>query len=238
MKEKLLKVLLSSILLVGLYTPFATNSVEAKAASVQEGVVDIVNGHLAVRSQPSGNASSIGTLKRSQKVNVYSQKNGWAHIQYGSKKGYISLKYVRFYRTTSAGSVKKITDRAISTQRKTWEKAYTKNELYTIMSPAFTQAYIDGNFKTHYMKSGIRNGQQLYSIIPTEIWGYGISTFDWYGKYGKKPTYSFYVKNNAEYLIVSQYQQNEESGNNTMTLSLIKQPKSNWKVFGINRIYH
>ncbi|MFS0782196.1 SH3 domain-containing protein [Bacillus sp. 1P06AnD] len=231
-----LKGIIILALLFGMLSPFAS-PLKAQAASVQQGVVDITSGKLIVRSSPNAKASTIGSLSKSQKVAVLSQKNGWAQIQYGSKKGYVSLQYLRFYLSTSSSSVKKITDRVISIQRDTWDRTLSKQQIYSILAPAYTKAYIDGYFKVHMRTDGKRNGVQMYHINETDIFGYAISTFDWAKQYDPMPTHSYYKKNNSEYLIVSQYKNDEMDGNHTLTLSLIKEPKSSWKVYGINRVY-
>ncbi len=50
---------------------------------------------LNVRSKPDMNASIIGSLKQYQTVVVYETTNGFAKIRYGSKDGYVSLRYMK-----------------------------------------------------------------------------------------------------------------------------------------------
>ncbi|WP_052343563.1 SH3 domain-containing protein [Bacillus massiliigorillae] len=231
-KRVLLQIIISIALMVTVFIPFTTDS--TKAATTQIGTIDITSGKLNVRNSASSKAKVIGSLKRSDKVTVFSQlKTGWTQIQYGKGKGYISSDYVRFYKTTSPASVKKITDRVIKIQRSTWTYDLTKQQIYNMLSPAFSKDYIDLDFKQHFHISGKNSkGVPLYSIIETEIWGNGIVGFFWDDAI-HKPKYFFYHKNGVEYLEVSQFVVDEMTGNYTYTLYLKKEPKSDWKVYSI-----
>lgn len=239
MKNTFLKIVLSIVLALSLMMPLQVQT-EAAASQPQMATVDIIKGTLPVVSKPSKNAPVIGSLKRSEKVPVYSQtKSGWAEIRYNNKKAYISSQYIRFVKKTSLYSVKQITDRATALQRVTWKKNYTKQQIYSIMSPSFTKAYIDAYFKEHmYTVGKDQRGVQLYHVKETDIYGYGIDAFDWYLKVNpKKPTVSFYIKNGKEYLDVTHYHVSELSGNHYTTLYLFREPKSTWKVYKISRQY-
>ena len=50
---------------------------------------------LHVRSSPSAQASSLGTLAQNAEVSVLSTENGWGKITYQNQTGYISLTYTR-----------------------------------------------------------------------------------------------------------------------------------------------
>lgn len=50
---------------------------------------------LHVRSSPSAQASSLGTLAKNAEISVLSTENGWGKITYQNKTGYISLTYTR-----------------------------------------------------------------------------------------------------------------------------------------------
>jgi len=227
MRGKVLKGLLSFILTLMVFAPLS--QVEA---ATKKGVVDIESGVLNVRSGPGIKYQKIGALRNKATLTVYSIKNGWIQIKYGQRRGYVSDDYVRFYSAFSSATAKKISDRAIVMQRKTWEKNYTKAQIYSIMSPGNTKTYLDKYFKQQFRTAGKDSkGNQLYHIIETEIWGLAIYSIDWKPVYEpKKPTISHYVKNGREYLYVSQYHLNEESGNNTTTICFYKSG-SNWLVF-------
>ncbi|WP_228548358.1 SH3 domain-containing protein [Sporosarcina obsidiansis] len=63
---------------------------------------DILN----VREKPSTSSKKVGTLKKGNKVTVYSKtKDGWTQIQYKKKKAYVSTKYLKF--SSSSNSAKK-----------------------------------------------------------------------------------------------------------------------------------
>ena len=56
--------------------------------------VNTNGGNLNVRSGPSTGYTSIGKLANGTALQVYSINNGWAKIQYGSGKGYVSSSYL------------------------------------------------------------------------------------------------------------------------------------------------
>lgn len=237
MKFNMLKVFLVAILAVAVIMPFSKKDT-AQAASTKTGYVDISSGSLTVRSGPGANYKKVGSLKNGTKTTVYSQtKTGWSEIRYNKRKAYVSTQYLRFYYNMSQNTAKSITDRVIKMQRKTWERNYTKQQIYSIMTPGFTTPYIDKFFKEQMYKSGKdRYGNQMYHQIETEIFGYNIDSFEWYAK--KKPTIQYFIKANQEYLVVSQYLFDEESDNHWTYLYLSKvNSKSNWKVYNINRKY-
>lgn len=215
----------------------------AKAATNknQVGIVELQSGTLNVRSGPGVKYKRIGYLQNGTKVEVYKQiKNGWSEIRFKKSKAYVSSKYLRIQLRMSMEKAKSISDKVIGMQRKTWEKNYTKKQIYSIMAPGFTTAYIDRYFKQQMRKAGKdKSGTQLYHIIETEIWGYAIDSFDWEQKYQmQKPIISYYKKNGKEYLIVSQFLLNEESGDHTSKLYLSKSgPNKNWKVYKYVRRY-
>ncbi|MBX9999310.1 MULTISPECIES: SH3 domain-containing protein [Priestia] len=237
MKFNMLKVFLIAILAVAVILPFSKADT-TQAASTKTAYVDVSSGSLTVRSGPGANYKKVGSLKNGVKTTVYSQtKTGWSEIRYNKRKAYVSTKYLRFYYNMSQSTAKSITDRVINMQRKTWERNYTKQQIYSIMNPGFTTTYIDKFFKEQMYKSGKdRYGNQLYHQIETEIFGYNIDNFEWYAK--KKPTIQYYIKDNQEYLVVSQYLLDEESGNHWTYLYLSKaNSKSTWKVYDISRKY-
>ncbi|ALC89367.1 hypothetical protein AM500_05900 [Bacillus sp. FJAT-18017] len=225
--SKLIKWLVAFILAIGIFVPF--NRVEAAATT---GVVDVKSGLLNVRSGPGTKYKVIGTLKNKTKVTVYFIKNGWAQIKYKSKKAYVSDNYLRFYKKMSAATAEKITDRAISIQRVTWERNYTKAKIYSIMAPGFTKGFTDRYFKQQFRTAGKdKSGTPLFHVIETEIWGLAIYPIDWELDYEpKKPTITNYVKNGREYLMVSQYHVNEMRGNFISTIYFYKSG-SKWLVY-------
>ncbi|MGE8203784.1 SH3 domain-containing protein [Heyndrickxia sp. NPDC080065] len=239
-KSIILKMLLCFILLIPIMT-LSNSLLITKAATPQIGKVDLENGTLNVRNGPGINNKKIGFLRNGAKVNVYNQtKSGWSEIRYNKKKAYISTQYLRFDLKMSLAQAKSITDKVISMQRKTWERNYTKKQIYSIITPGYTTAYIDKYFKQQMRTAGKnKNGTQLYHVIETEIWGYAIDTFDWKAEYQpKKPAISYNKKNEKEYVVVSQFLLNEESGDHTSRLYLSRSnPKKNWKVYKYTRKY-
>lgn len=53
----------------------------------------------------------------------------------------------------SQSTAKSITDKVINMQRKTWERNYTKQQIYSIMNPGFTTTYIDKFLKSKCTKA-------------------------------------------------------------------------------------
>ncbi|WP_028390960.1 SH3 domain-containing protein [Bacillus cihuensis] len=236
--KTILKVIYALTLLLTVFIPLTSK--QTQAATTQVGTIDVSIGKsLNVRNGANSKAKVIGTLKRSDKVNVFSQNSTWTKIQYGKGIGYISSDYVRFYKSTSLYSAKQITDRILSVERNMWTKTFTKQQFYQIMSPAFTKEYTDLYFKGQLWNVGKdKKGNRLYKIKPTEIHGQSIEEFDWYLEYAEyKPYISFYIKNGVEYLKVSQYHYypHQQNLSRTTSLYLIKQPKSNWKAYKIER---
>ncbi|MBS4174221.1 SH3 domain-containing protein [Bacillus sp. FJAT-49736] len=227
MKNKAFQVLISFFLTIIVFAPLHETS-----AATKTGVVDMESGVLNVRSGPGIHYPKVGSLKYKEKVAVYSVKRGWVQIKYGHTKGYVSDKYLRIYTPISATEAKKITDKAMLMERKTWEENYTKSQIYSIMAPGFTKTYIDKYFKQQFRTAGKdRKGNQLYHIIETEIWGLALYPMDWKPEYEpKKPTVTHYFKSGKEYLYVSQYHLNEETGNKTTTICFIKKG-SKWLLF-------
>ncbi|MCM3238468.1 SH3 domain-containing protein [Heyndrickxia oleronia] len=215
---------------------------DPKAASLQVGLVDLESGTLNVRSGPGVQYKRIGALKNGATVTVYYQtKNGWSEIRYNKKKSYVSSQYLRVHLQMKPFVAKGITDKVIKAQRKTWEKNYTKKQIYSMMSPHYTTSYIEKYFKQQMRTAGKdKNGNQLFHVIETEIWGYSLDTIDWNPEYQpKKPTIKYYKKNGKEYLEVSQFMVDELSGNHTSTLYLLKEStKANWKVYKYERNFN
>lgn len=238
---RLLKIFIALALIVSFIIPLS--NIEASAASPQIGTIDITSGKLNVRNAPSKNAKVIGTLKRSDKVKSLGQsKTGWTTIQYGKGKGYISSDHVRFYKTTSLNSVKKANERILAIENKALSKPQTKQQFYKSMSPAFTKGYLDMYFKTEMWPAGKDSkGNQLYRLKDTDSLTFAFVEFDWYLQYEtSKPEYSFYTKKGTEYMVISQFfQDNEINYAHWKYFYLVKEPKSNWKAYDIqyNVIY-
>lgn len=189
---------------------------------------------VVIRSGPGEGYDKVGTLKEKTKVSVYSTKNGWAQILYQTKKAYVPAQSIRFYSSFSQAEAQKITDKVIALQRATWEKSQTKAQIFSVMSEGYTNDYINKYFKQLFRPAGTDTSETpLYHIVETEIYGYAIDRFDWAPKHDPEPpTIIHYVQDGKEYLIVSQYHLNEESGNHLSTLSLYKSgPSASWKVY-------
>ncbi|WP_158177154.1 SH3 domain-containing protein [Heyndrickxia camelliae] len=235
MKRIAISGLLSFILMLMVFTPLG----QVTAAATKTGVVDIQSGVLNVRNGPGIKYPKIGALKNKTNITIYSVKNSWLQIKYGKKKGYVSDDYVRLYRPFSSATAKKISNKAFRLERKTWEKNYTKSQIFSLMAPGFTKTYIDKYFKQQYRPAGKdKKGNLLYHIIETEIWGLALYPIDWKPAYEpKKPTVTYYIKNGREYLSISQYHLNDESGNKTTTICFIKS-KGNWFIYDHKVKYH
>ncbi|WP_053367693.1 SH3 domain-containing protein [Bacillus sp. FJAT-27245] len=214
---------------MGLFAPLGHT--EAMAAG-QTGVVEIKSGVLNVRSGPGLKYKKIGTLKNKVSVPVAAVKNGWVQIKYGKQTGYVLDDYVRVYMPMAEAEARKITDRADAVMRVSWEKSYTKAQVYSIMEQAFTREFVDRYFKQQFRTDGKDSrGNQLFHVIETEIWGLALYPLDWELEYNpKKPSVVRYQKDGVEYLFVSQYHLNEMSGNQTTTICLLK-TKAGWRVY-------
>ena len=222
---------------VGLADNKKTNSSPHLTVSVSEGKV---SDDVVVRSGPGDGFDKVGVLKDKAKVSVYSTKNGWAEIVYQKNKAYIPAQSIRFYSVFSAAEAKKVTDKVIALQRTTWEKNLTKAQIYSILSEGFTRDYSDKYFKQLFRPAGKNaSGTPLYHILETEIYGYAIDRFDWATEHDPEPpTVIHYVQDGNDYLIVSQYHLNEESGNHLSTLFLSKSTTaSHWTVYDYTTSY-
>ena len=66
-----------------------------KSQNVSSGKIKVVKAtSLNVRSGPSTSNSVIGSVKQNEKVNVISERYGWAEINYSGKQGYLSSSYL------------------------------------------------------------------------------------------------------------------------------------------------
>ncbi len=195
---------------------------------------------IPVYQKPERTSAKMGTLKNGAQVTVTAVQNHWAAVTDQNKTVYVPLQSIRFYKTFSQDVAKKIVDEAITAQRQTWKKAYTKKEIEALMDERFTTAYTNQYFNQLFRQRGKKaDGTPLYHILETEISGYAIDSFDWVAKSDpQKPTVTYYVQDGVEYLKVAQYHLNEESGNHMSTLYLFKQPNQpNWKVYDYITVY-
>ncbi|WP_042351996.1 SH3 domain-containing protein [Bacillus massiliigorillae] len=208
---------------------------KTEAATLKEATVDVPTA--TVKSAPNNNAKTVGTIKKSQKVKVYAQtQSGWAEIRFNKKKAYLSNKSIRFYKTTSIASVKKITDRVIAIQEEVKDQSYTLKQLHAIMDPAFTKTYFN-----QYVKSNLRvvgkdkKGTPIYGPNESDSTDFYVEPFDWYLKYAKEmPIFSYYEKAGVEYLTVSQCNPvNELYLPHWHHVYLMKEPKGEWKVYNV-----
>ncbi|RDU37023.1 hypothetical protein DRW41_10045 [Neobacillus piezotolerans] len=229
-KKAVLKWLVLAILVLGLFAP-SLGKPEVAAAG-QTGVVEIKSGVLNVRSGPGVKYKRIGSLKNKASVPVAGVKNGWVQIKFGKRTGYVSDDYLRIYMPMAEAEARKIADRADAIQRVSWEKSYTKAQVYAIMEQAFTRKFVDRYFKQQFRTDGKDSrGNQLYHVIETEIWGLALYPLDWELKYNpKKPAVTRYQKDGVEYLFVSQYHLDEMSGNQTTMICFVK-TKAGWFVY-------
>jgi N-acetylmuramoyl-L-alanine amidase len=59
---------------------------------------------LNVRKGPSTYYSSIATVKKNQRIDVYEVKSGWAYMQSGKIKGYVSTSYLKLVKVSDTDS--------------------------------------------------------------------------------------------------------------------------------------
>ena len=76
------------------YTQTTSANVTNNKPSGTEKTMYVTATSLNVRSGGSTNDSIIGSLSRGQAVTVLSEASGWARIQYGSGKAYVSMQYL------------------------------------------------------------------------------------------------------------------------------------------------
>lgn len=236
--NKVLKSLAVILLVLPLVFSFASTS-QVQAASTKVAYVDITSGVLNVRSGASTTHTIVGSLKDNAKVTVYSvTKSGWAEINYKSQKRYVSNQYLRYYHKMSEKEAKKITDRVIKIQN-SLKGSYTKQQIYSILSPGFTDAFIEKLYKYDLMLWEIKSGKRLYgwrgTDFPAYMIMYGI-TWDKNERIKYKipaPKITYYKKNGQEYLIVSQkYSADELYENVEQKIYLSKtNSKAYWKVY-------
>lgn len=236
--DKVLKSLAVILLVLPLVFSYASTS-HVQAASTKVAYVDITSGVLNVRSGASTTHTIVGSLKDNAKVTVYSvTKSGWAEINYKSKKRYVSNQYLRYYQRMSETEAKKITDRVIKIQN-SLKGSYTKQQIYSILSPGFTDAFIEKLYKYDLMIWEIKNGKRLYgwrgTDFPAYVIMYGI-TWDKNERIKYKipaPKITYYKKNGKEYLVVSQkYPADELYENVEQKIYLSKaNSKAYWKVY-------
>lgn len=238
---RFLKIIVAVALAISLFIPLG--SIEASTATPQIGTIDITSEKLNVRSAPTKNAKVIGTLKRSDKVKAYDQsKTGWTTIQYGKGKGYITSNHVRFYKTTSLGSVKKITEKVIATQKTVRypNPPQTRAQIHKKLQPSFTKEYIDSFIKWDLASYGKdKYGNALYGTPYSDALSYTLFPFDWYLEYlPEKPVVVFYSKKGVEYLEVSQFDPLDQMYPPHETKWWLKKgPKSTWKLYSYKKVF-
>jgi hypothetical protein len=232
------------IVLLSFLVSYSTLNVEA-AAKTTPGIVDSPSGTITVYSGTKDDKKIVGYLKTKAKVQVYVKlKSGYSMILFKGNKRYVETKSLRFYKTMSSKDAKALVDRAIKKQRLTWEKPYTKAQLYSMLSPVFTKGYIDAFINEHtYISGDTKEGKELYSQIQTEIYGYNIDSYNWDSidkvYYPKKPQIEYYLKDGKEYLSVSQILydwMNNEHFNQSLYLRK-NNTTDNWRVYDIYRKY-
>ncbi|GER67487.1 N-acetylmuramoyl-L-alanine amidase [Weizmannia acidilactici] len=101
---------------------YASSQYLKKVAAASLGTYTVTATSLYMRKGPGKNYGTIALLKKGTKVTVYSIKNSWAYIQYGSKKGYASSKYLKKY--TKTGSTASSSGTTGSTTPSTGSSSY------------------------------------------------------------------------------------------------------------------
>jgi uncharacterized protein YgiM (DUF1202 family) len=68
----------------------------AKAPTIKTGSKATVTAKaLNVRAAPAKTSKKVGTLKKGAVVKVVATKAGWKKVQYGTRTGYVSSKYLK-----------------------------------------------------------------------------------------------------------------------------------------------
>ncbi|WEG13585.1 hypothetical protein PU629_04240 [Pullulanibacillus sp. KACC 23026] len=214
---------------------------DADAATSRAGVVATEQaGGLKMSKQPHSDSKTLLVIPDGHSVQTLSEQDGWAYISYQAKEGYVPAKAIRYYSHFSMKEAQSITERVIEQQRQTWKTNLTKAQIHTIMAPNFTREYINKYMNQQFRAAGkSKTGTPLYHIKETEIYGYAIDAFEWTGKHGtEKPKVIYYEQDGKAYLQISQYHENEESGNHLSTLYLTKAaPDASWKVTDYMTVY-
>jgi hypothetical protein len=198
--------------------------------------------NVSLKEAPSVTSSVAGTLKKGQRVLVFStSKVGWIEIRgINKQRSYLQSKYIDFTLPPSKGEVQKILSGRMILQQETWNKKQTKIEIYQKLGSGYTKEYIDNYIKEDMEISGSnKNGQQLYHVKPTDYGQTILWPFQWKKENGEElPEIDFSHNGTKQLLIISQYQINEEAGNHWSFLLLERDsPKSNWKIYQYKEIY-
>ncbi|MGC4376643.1 SH3 domain-containing protein [Fictibacillus sp. Mic-4] len=211
---------------------FATiqlSGLKVKASTTKTAVVDATS--LNVRKGPGTSYKKIGSLKDKTKVTVYLiTKNNWAKIKYSQSTAFVSNEFLRYYQTMSRSNAKKIVSKPVKLLRTLPDRS-TRKKIHLYFGSSFTSSYIDKIIKYDMEPNGKdKYGNTLYSYIGTDAPYYYFFDFDWNADYSpKKPTVTYFVKNNTEYLYIKQYI-TSELAEYTQHLYLYK-TKDNWKVY-------
>ena len=104
MIENKIKKNLALLSITSMAFSMATNAVHAS-----EKIGTINTNILNVRSGPSTSSAILGALKKGEKVEIFSSKNGWYNIKFNNKMAWISAQYV---------STKDLTDNTVSDNKK------------------------------------------------------------------------------------------------------------------------
>lgn len=246
MTHKLWKILTTLLLLLSLSFTYPTHS-NVQAASEKTAYVDIHSNYLNVRKSPSTKSKSVGKLYNKDKIKVLSVQGDWAKVSYKGKSGYTSNDFLRYYKTMSKPTAKKITDRVIKIQGDL-KTSYTKKQIKAKLSPGFTSAYINKLYNYDLWRDGTdKNGNALYSWRPTDSVDYYIWDIIWSKTDFKEyrvlaPKITNYTKKGKEYLVVSQTTTDpkndvlERYKEEKIHLSK-SSSKENWKVYHVEYVY-
>ncbi len=80
-----------------------SSNVEEPTTQNTSGIVSVSS--LNVRSEPSLNARIVGALHKGDKVSILTSSSGWAQIQFGSQKAWVSNRYIESMKETVSEEV-------------------------------------------------------------------------------------------------------------------------------------
>lgn len=246
MIHKSWKIFTVLILLISLSFTFTAHS-DVQAASEKTAYIDIQSKYLNVRKTPEKKSKPIGKLYDKDKITVLSIQGNWAKISYKGKTGYTSNDYLRYYKTMSRPTAKKITDRVIQIQG-SLKTSYTKKQIEAKLSPGFTSSYISKLYNYDLWNTGTdKFGNALYRWRPTDSVDYYVWNIIWSKTDFKEyrvfePKITHYTKKGKDYLVVSQTKRDptndvlETYKEEKIYLSK-SSSKENWKVYNLRYIY-
>jgi hypothetical protein len=240
MKNQYKKIILPVYLLI--MTLLFCSAVPQFETNASTSKIGLAKMNVLLKKATSGTSAVAGTLKKGQRVLVFSSsKEGWMEIRgINKQKAYIQSKYIDFTLPPSKGEVQKILSERMMLQQETWKKKQTKNEIYQNLSFGYTKEFIEDYIKEDMETSGRnKSGQQRYHVKASDYGQKILWPFQWKKENRQElPEIDFSHKGSKQLLIISQYQINEEAGDHWRFLFLEKDSaNSNWKIYQYKEIY-